>query len=255
MVPLETGERTDSRMSRAESRDPRINHRWAEQQHQLRDACGRRRSPATMPGFRRGKKPANFGKVYIAEPLTPEEVDLLMAGCSRTSATGLRNRGWIALSYRTGLRISESLALLPGDIDHEHHTVLVRRGKGGKMRRVGIDDGALLHIERWEHRRAKLGVGPHQPLFCTIAKPVTGGPLKSPYIRVMLKRLALEAGITKRVHPHGFRHTMTVELDRERTPLSLIQRQLGHSSPATTAVYLQGISNQEVIDVMAEREW
>lgn len=228
---------------------------WAADQHELRDACGRRRSPATMPGFRRGVKPANFGKRYLPEPLTSDEVYTLMVGCSRTSPTGLRNRALIALLYRSGLRISEALDLLPGDLDHDAHTVLVRCGKGGKMRRVGIDDGALAHVALWEIARAKLGVTRHEPLFCTIAKPVTGGPLKSPYVRVLLKRLAEEAGITKRVHPHGFRHTMAVELSRERAPLALIQRQLGHSSPATTGTYLQGISNEEVVELMREREW
>lgn len=234
---------------------PVVSVRWYEDKPALVDRCGRRRSPATMPGFRRGKKPANFGKVYIAEPLTPEEVARLFTACSTTSPTGLRNRALLAVLYRAGLRISEALTLLPGDIDHDAHTVLVRRGKGGKTRRVGIDDGALEHVRRWEAKRAKLGVTRHEPLFCTIAKPVTGGQLKSPYVRVMLKRLATDAGITKRVHPHGFRHTMAVELSRERTPLPLIQRQLGHSSPGTTGIYLQGISNQEVIDVMAERTW
>lgn len=221
----------------------------------LVDVCGRRRSPATMPGFRKGKRPANYGKRYYADPLTPIEVQQLMVGCSRVSATGLRNRALIAVLYRSGLRISEALDLLPADIDHEAHTVLVRRGKGGKMRRVGIDDGALTHVKGWEKRRAQLGVGPHETLFCTIAKPVTGGRLKSPYVRVMLKRLAQEAGITKRVHPHGFRHTMAVELARERTPLPLIQRQLGHSSPGTTGIYLSGISNEEVVEMMAARTW
>lgn len=234
---------------------PVVEVRWHQDKPALVDRCGRRRSPATLPGFRTGRKPANFGKTYLAEPLSAVEVAVLIAGCSRTSPTGLRNRALIAVLYRAGLRISEALALLPGDIDHAQHTVLVRCGKGGKMRRVGIDDGALVHVQAWETRRAKLGITRHEPLFCTIAKPVTGGPLQSPYIRVLLKRLALEAGITKRVHPHGFRHTMAVELSREKTPLALIQRQLGHSSPGTTGIYLQGISNQEVIDVMAEREW
>ena len=208
-----------------------------------------------MPGFRKGQKPGNAGKRYIPEPLTPDEVQLLIAGCSRTSATGLRNRALIVVLWRSGLRISETLALLPGDIDHDAHTVLVRVGKGGKTRRVGIDSKALEHVRRWEQARAKLGVTAHDSLFCTINSTVRGGPIRSPYVRMLLKRLATEAGITKRVHPHGLRHSLACDLSREKVPLALIQRQLGHSNPGTTGIYLQGISNTEVVEAMSVREW
>lgn len=220
-----------------------------------RDACGRPRSPATMPGFRKGKAPGNKGKRYAADPLTPEEVQLLIAGCSRSSATGLRNRALIVVLWRSGLRISEALALLPGDIDHDAHTVLVRHGKGDKMRRVGIDARALVYVREWEAARRKLGVTAYEPLFCTINQTVRGGPVRSPYVRMLLKRLAVEAGITKRVHPHGLRHSLACDLSREKVPLALIQRQLGHNNPGTTGIYLQGISNHEVVEAMAIREW
>jgi site-specific recombinase XerD len=52
----------------------------------------------------------NKGKKCSAEPLTPDEVALLIAQCSRTSATGIRNRAMLTLAYRSGLRISELLA-------------------------------------------------------------------------------------------------------------------------------------------------
>lgn len=232
---------------------PVVSLRWIDDD--LVDVCGRRRSPATLPGFRKGQKPGNAGKRYIAEPLTPDEVGLLISGCSRGSATGLRNRALIVVLWRSGLRISEALALLPGDLDHDAHTVLVRCGKGSKTRRVGIDSRALEYVRQWEKAREKLGVTPHEPLFCTIAAPVTGGPLRSPYVRMLLKRLAVEAGITKRVHPHGLRHSLACDLSREKVPLALIQRQLGHSNPGTTGIYLQGISNTEVVEAMSVREW
>lgn len=110
---------------------------------ELTDRCGRPRSPATLSSFRLGKKPGNYQKTYPADPLTSEEVLLLLNGCSRTCATGWRNRALFVVLWRSGLRISEALALLPGDIDHEACTVFVRRGKGAKARRVGIDARAL----------------------------------------------------------------------------------------------------------------
>jgi site-specific recombinase XerD len=43
------------------------------------------------------------------------------------------------------LRISEALALTESDLDPKTGSVLVRAGKGGKRRMVGMDDWA------WEH--------------------------------------------------------------------------------------------------------
>jgi site-specific recombinase XerD len=40
-------------------------------------------------------------------------------------------------------------------------------------------------------------------LFCTIY----GSPMSTSYVRQLLPRLARKAGIAKRVHPHGLRHT------------------------------------------------
>jgi site-specific recombinase XerD len=52
---------------------------------------------------------------------------------------GLRLRGVIVMLWRAGLRISEALALTESDLDPARGAVLVRRGKGGKRREVGMD--------------------------------------------------------------------------------------------------------------------
>jgi site-specific recombinase XerD len=52
---------------------------------------------------------------------------------------GLRLRALIVVFWRAGLRISEALALTESDLDPGHGAVLVRRGKSGKRRDVGMD--------------------------------------------------------------------------------------------------------------------
>ena len=54
-------------------------------------------------------------------------------------ADGHRLRALIVLLSRAGLRISEALALQESDLDRARGAVLVRRGKGGKRREVGMD--------------------------------------------------------------------------------------------------------------------
>ena len=53
----------------------------------LLDAAGRRRSPATMPGFRAGR-PAQQGPRYPADPPTVEEIVAVMRQAGST-ATGI----------------------------------------------------------------------------------------------------------------------------------------------------------------------
>jgi site-specific recombinase XerD len=105
----------------------------------LVDVTGRQRSPAAMPGHCAGLAPPNKGQLYPADPPTVEEIILVMrqAGPSRYAD---RTRGLIAILWRAGLRISEALGLTETDLDPKTGSVLVRMGKGGKRRIVGMDD-------------------------------------------------------------------------------------------------------------------
>jgi integrase len=71
----------------------------------------------------------------------------------------------------------------------------------------------------------------------------------------MLPRLAKRAGIEKRVHPHGLRHTHSAELMLEGVPVPIIQRALGHTSLATTDRYLRHIAPKDVVEAMRGRDW
>jgi integrase len=104
----------------------------------LLDAAGHRRSPATMPGYHRGRPPRNKGEEYPADPPTVEEIVAVMRAVG-DRPDGHRLRALIVLLWRAGLRISEALALQESDLDRGRGAVLVRRGKGGKRREVGMD--------------------------------------------------------------------------------------------------------------------
>jgi site-specific recombinase XerD len=211
----------------------------------------RQPSPATRRGFRAGEPSANAGRRFPAEILTGDEVRALIGACSNRAPTGIRNRALIVMLYRGGLRISEALALKPKDVDAAAGTITVLHGKGDHRRTVGLDPGAFAVLARWLERRRTLGFTGRQPLFCTLE----GKPLKSSYVRTLLPRLAAKAGLEKRVHPHGLRHTHAAELAREGTPANLIQAQLGHASLATTDRYLRHIAPQQLVDTMRAREW
>ena len=107
----------------------------------LLDAAGRRRSPATLPEFHAGRPPRNKGMRYPADPPTIEEIVTVMRRAG-DGVHGRRLRGLIVVLGRAGLRIYEALALAEADLDARRGSLLVRRGKGGRRREVGMDDWA-----------------------------------------------------------------------------------------------------------------
>jgi hypothetical protein len=73
----------------------------------LLDRAGRRRSPATMPGFHAGRPPRNKGLRYPADPPKVEEIVAVMRTAG-DDAHGRRLRGLIVVLWRAGLRIQGS---------------------------------------------------------------------------------------------------------------------------------------------------
>lgn len=217
--------------------------------------AGRRMVPVTDPRYRQGQRPLNAGRRFPAEVLTSAEIRQLLGALGRRSLTGKRNRALIVVMWRCGLRVGEALALKPKDIDRDGGTVTVLHGKGDKRRVVGIDSDALDVIDRWLDARAAAGFNGRHPVFCTIRGPKVGAQLHSAYVRDMLKERAAKAGIEKRVHPHGLRHTHAFELSMEGVPVHVIQLQLGHGSLATTERYIRHLAPSQVVATMRARSW
>ena len=215
----------------------------------LLDAAGRRRSPATMPGFHAGRPPRNKGVRYPADPPTVEEIVAVMR-IAGDGTHGRRLRGLIVVLWRAGLRIHEALALAEPDLDRRRGALLVRRGKGGRRREVGMDEWGWEQLHPWLELRVELPVG---PLFCVVSGPTRGRHWSSAAARAALRRAAADAGVRRRFAPHQLRHAHAVEMAREGVPLIVIQRQLGHSNLGITSIYLQGIDNAEIIDTVHAR--
>jgi site-specific recombinase XerD len=201
-----------------------------------------------VPARPRRRKPR---RRFPAEVLTRDEAAALMAACDGSTLVGLRNRALIAVMYRAGLRIAEALSIRPTDVDHAACSIRVLWAKGGKARTVGIDPAALDLVTAWAGRRLDWCPPPAAPLFCSSS----GRRLTAAYIRRLLPRLGARAGIQRRVHAHGLRHTMASQLREEGVDIGLIARQLGHLSITTTARYLDHLNPTAVLVVMKAREW
>jgi site-specific recombinase XerD len=190
------------------------------------------------------------GTTLDADLLSGAEVERLMRQCSRRASTGVRNRALVAVLWRCGLRLGEALALQPKDFDPDAGTLVVQRGKGGKRRVVGVDAGTAALVTRWLEVRRRRGIG-GRTLFCSLR----GRPMDQSYVRHLLPRLARKAGVERRVHAHALRHAFAVDLARSGAPIFVVRDALGHSSVATTQVYLSRVGAHEAVDAMRGREW
>ena len=215
----------------------------------LLDVAGHRRSPATMPGYHRGRPPRNKGEQYPADPPTVEEIVAVMRTIG-DRAEGHRLRALIVLVWRSGLRISEALALQENDLDSSRGAVLVRRGKGAKRREVGMDRWAWEQLDPWLETRHQIAIG---ALLCLIHGPTAGRRWEASAARKQLHHAASAAGVRRRFAPHQLRHAHAVDMAHEGVPLVVIQRQLGHANLGITSVYLQGIDSSEIISTVHGR--
>jgi len=186
---------------------------------------------------------------YPAEVLTRQEVGALLEACGKEKWTDRRNYALIVLLYRTGLRLAEALDLRPCDIDTDRGAIRVLRGKGGRARTVGIDPVGLQELFQWRVEHSTRGHTVGDPLFIT----GSGQVLAQGYWRRRLPELGRLAGIYKRVHSHGLRHTHASELRSEGIDVAVIKRQLGHVSLITTIQYLDHLGQDSIIKAIASR--
>lgn len=215
---------------------------------QQQKPCSMSSSETSTPGAPVSPRPI--------ELLTRTDVQAMLNTCGTRSVKGVRDCALIAVLYGSGIRVSEALGLFPKDIDWEKSTLTVRHGKGNKRRVVGIDRGSLALIEKWMVVRRDVlgGAATKFPVFCAYRQGHAGKALCRKTVWRMVQQRGDRAGIDKRVHPHGLRHTHASELSAEKMDLSLLSLQLGHASVATTAKYVRALRPEAVIEFMSERK-
>jgi site-specific recombinase XerD len=175
-----------------------------------------------MPGYHRGRPPRNKGERYPADPPTVEEIVAVMRSAT-DRADGQRLRALIVLLWRAGLRVGGALALQESALDPTRGAILVRRGKGGKRREVGMDRWAWGQLDRWLQTRRELPIG---ALLCVIHGPMAGRHWEASAARKQLHHAAAAAGVRRRFAPHQLRHAHAVEMAHEGVPLVVIHRHL-----------------------------
>lgn len=132
--------------------------------------------------------------------------------------------------FYTGIRVSELVTIRLDEVDVERCQIRITRGKGSKDRQVPFPHSfrelLALHIGRMRKKEAMY-------LFESVRKH----KYTDRGARKMLARYAAQAGITRSMSPHKWRHFLFTWLKKEGIDDALIQPYSGHATRQSLEIY------------------
>ncbi|MCK5169894.1 MAG: tyrosine-type recombinase/integrase [Bacteroidales bacterium] len=146
------------------------------------------------------------------------------------SPRNLKHRVILNLMYSTGIRRNELLSLKVEDVDSSRMLIKVRQGKGKKDRQV------VLHTKVLKLLRDYYSY--YRPKVYLFEGHKQGEPYSASSVNKLIKRNAINLGITKIVSAHTLRHCFATHMLEKGVNLKIIQQLMGHSSLKTTSRYL-----------------
>lgn len=172
----------------------------------------------------------------LPDVLSLAEIDKMIFQIDLSSAQGERNRSIIETLYGCGLRVSELLDLKLSDLFFKEGFIKVT-GKGDKQRFVPVSEITEKYITEYiENSRTNCSIQPKSTDVVFLNR--RGNSLTRAMIFTIVRNLAKQANIQKRISPHTFRHSFATHLLENGADLRAIQLMLGHESITTTEIYM-----------------
>lgn len=174
-------------------------------------------------------------KRALPDVLHITEIESMITAIDLSKPEGMRNKAILETLYSCGLRVSELVDLQISKLYLDIGFIRVT-GKGDKERLVPIGSDATKYINIYKdevrvHTNIKKGCD--DILFLSR----TGRKLTRIMIFYIIKDLAKQAGINKKISPHTFRHSFATHLVEGGADLRAVQEMLGHESITTTEIY------------------
>ncbi len=183
--------------------------------------------------------------------LDREQIERLLASPSISTEEGLRDKAILETLFSTGLRVSELVSLNRDHINVERKEFGVI-GKGRKPRVVFLSDRAAEWIQRYLASRTDETI----PLFIRYSGPLPkerdpkGESLRlsARSVQRIVEKYVKKAKVSKKITPHGLRHSFATDLLSAGADLRSIQEMLGHKNVSTTQIYTH-ITNTQLREV------
>ncbi len=167
--------------------------------------------------------------------LSFEEIEKIMQTVKTDSILGIRDRAILELFYSSGLRVSELINLKISDLFFDEEVIRVI-GKGSKERIVPIGQSAIFWVNEYL-RSSRPALEKKSKSQNIVFLNRQGTKLSRMSIWKIFRFYTQEAGITKEIHPHTFRHSFATHLIERGADLRAVQEMLGHSDISTTQIY------------------
>jgi integrase/recombinase XerC len=219
--------------------------KWAKESGQIEyDPTGNIHAvPQTNPGPRYLDKKEQ----YALQRAIEKDMQLARMRYPKRWVSRQRDAAMVVFLLHTGLRLSEALTLQLGDVQlaERKGQVLVRQGKGGRVRTVPLNVQARKALQEWLAVRP--GSGSH------VWVQVEGEPsdgLSNRSVQRVLVRIGQDAGL-EHLTPHVLRHTFAKNLVDSGVGLEKVAALLGHSNLNTTRIYIT--PNQKDLEQAVER--
>lgn len=174
-------------------------------------------------------------KRALPDILSFGEIEKIIGQIDLSKPEGGRNKAILETMYSCGLRVSEVINLKISCLYLDVGFIRVI-GKGDKERLVPIGSDAIKYINIYRNDiRVHMPVknGQEDLLFLNRR----GNKLSRVMIFLIIKELCHQAGITKNISPHTFRHSFATHLVEGGADLRAVQEMLGHESITTTEIY------------------
>lgn len=184
-------------------------------------------------------------KVVVRKGKTPvlsaTETRRLLDSIDSTNLVGLRDRALIALMVHTFARVGAALKMKVSDVRRSDNRYYVRlHEKGGRFHTMPLHHNAERYLQEYMDA-AGLREEPELPLFRTIGRRQflsVNAMHRNDALR-MIKRRAIQVGISDHVCSHTFRATGLTEYIRNGGSLEKAQQMAAHASATTTQMYVR----------------
>jgi integrase/recombinase XerD len=188
----------------------------------------------------------------VPKTLSEAQVEALLAAPDDGTPLGLRDRTMLELMYASGLRVSELVTLKTWHVGLAEHVLRIT-GKGNKERLVPFGQVAGQWLQRYlgEGRPQVLQGQASDDLFVTSRGARAGEAMSRVMFWVLVKRYALQAGITAPLSPHTLRHAFATHLLNHGADLRAVQMLLGHADISTTTIYTH-VARERLKSVVAQ---
>ena len=178
---------------------------------------------------------------YLPKFLKDDELNKLFSVCKYDTAINQRNSVIIELLYATGIRVSELVNIKLSDIDLNERVIKIL-GKGSKERLVIFNNHTKkaidIYLNDGYHIFNKVNSG-----YLILNKD--GNKLSERYVRNIINKLVINAGLDIKISPHTFRHTFATDMLEDGSDLMTVKELLGHESLNTTSIYTH-VTNEQI---------